>query len=135
MDSITAAAERRRAHVRVGVAATAAFVLLVLLFSRGGPARAGEATPAATPSAPQSADPGYARPRGGFGRRDRGASPYGGGGFDQGGNVDPDDGGGFDPGGSVPSLPDPGSGGVPSIPDPGSGATPSSPSPQGGTRS
>jgi hypothetical protein len=87
----------RTAHRRVGAAAIAAFVLLLLIGASRGPAQASPATPAATPDpgsqvAPLQSDP-YGEP--GFGH-DRDGD---GGGFDG-------DRGGFggDEGGEAPPL-------------------------------
>src|SRR3954470_23221924 len=93
MDSSTAsAADRRSAHRRVGVAATAAFLALLLLAVMHGPAAADPAVPAAAPTV-QSTEPAPAQPRqtapfdrgrerdrDGFGGRRGGGPDFGGGG-------------------------------------------------------
>jgi hypothetical protein len=79
MDS-TFTADRRGAHLRVGAAAVAAFVVLLLLIAVHGSAATGApAAPAAAPtvqpqqSAPGDPDPGFRRHRGGgFGPRSNG---------------------------------------------------------------
>ena len=85
MDS-TITADRRRAHVRVGAAATAALVALLLFGAfKAGADPPQQPTPSVEPAQPAPGDPG-----GGF--RPRGGGP-------------PRDGGGFapapDPGGSL----------------------------------
>ena len=102
----TFTADRRGAHRRVGVAATASFVALLLLFALHGSA-AGGAVPAAAPAAaptiqpqqaaPSEPDPGFRHRRGGFGRRGPGGGP----GFRGGG-------GGESPGGGAAPIPDTG---------------------------
>jgi hypothetical protein len=88
MDS-TFTADRRGAHVRVGAAAIAAFVVLLLLFAVHGSAATGDpAAPVAAPTvqpqqaAPSDPDPGFRRHRGGFGPRGNGGGEpdFGGGG-------------------------------------------------------
>jgi hypothetical protein len=79
-------AVRRSAHLRVGGAAIAAFLLFLAIGAARGPAQAQPIVPAATSTPAQPAQPGYRRhDRGGFG-----TSPdEGGPGFGQG----PDEGG------------------------------------------
>jgi hypothetical protein len=105
MDS-TFTANRRGAHRRVGAAATASFVALLLLFAVHGSAAGGTVpapAPAAAPTiqpqqaAPSDPDPGFRHGRGGFGRRGPGGEP----GFRGGG-------GGESPGGGAAPIPDSG---------------------------
>jgi hypothetical protein len=93
MDSST-----RSAHRRVGAAAVAAFLALLLLGLNRGPASANQAAPAATPT-PERSQPApdfnRERPRRGFRGGDPGFGP----------------GGGADPGPGIPATPnDPSSG-------------------------
>src|SRR3954451_18137331 len=104
MDSSHALAEdRRRAHVRVGAAATAAFLALLLLGLTHHAAAADPtfnapaAPPTVHPADPQPIDP---DPRPGLGRDGRGFHRGGGGGFRGGGGFD----GG---GGGAPTTPAP----------------------------
>jgi hypothetical protein len=114
MDStLTPAAERRGAHARVGVAATAAFLVVLLVLAARGPAAADPSVPATAPAAtptvpPQQATPadpgpGFDHPRGGFRRRGGGGPGFGGGG--------------------VAPAPDDGGGGLAPAPDTGGGTT------------
>jgi hypothetical protein len=114
MESTTSAADRRKAHLRVGATAAAAFVALLLLGAINGSANASPAVPAATPSgqstqpAPSQTDPspsqtdptqpspGQTEPS--FPRRDRGGFGHRGGGFGGG-----QSGGGFPGGGAAPA--------------------------------
>jgi len=103
-------ADRRRAHVRVGAVATAAFLALLLLGATHGPAPADPLTePAATPtvqptqpgqSAPADPDPDFGHDHDGFGPR--GDGPGFGGGDGDGGTPGGGGGGGA-PGGSAPA--------------------------------
>ena len=106
------AEDQRRAHLRVGAAAIASFVvLLLLLIASHGRAQADPSVPSIAPAAtaqPQQSiptdpdpDPGFRRHRG-FGGREHGGGPgFGGGGVP---------GGGTPGGGEV--APDPGAGGT-----------------------
>ena len=78
MDS-TITADRRRAHARVGAAATAAFLALLLLGALKANADPPQRTPAATPTV-EPAQPPPSEPDRGFGRRRGGGPPGGGGG-------------------------------------------------------
>jgi hypothetical protein len=105
--------DRRRAHLRVGAAAIASFVALLLLIAGLGRADAGQAVPAGAPAAiptvppqqstPTDPDPGFRRHRGGFGRRGGGGDEpgFGGRGGGGGGGIP----GGGDPGGGVTPAP------------------------------
>ena len=106
MDStLPTPAERRIANRRVGAAALAAFVALLVLAAARGPAEAAPTSaPATIPGLPQPGDDnggggfrerrGGGGPGGGFGGP--GGSPNGGGGFDGGGQTVPPSGGGPD---------------------------------------
>jgi hypothetical protein len=67
--------ERRRAHVRVGAAATASFVALLLLLAIRGSAASDRIEPAGAPTnqpqqaAPSEPGPGFRHGHDGFGRR------------------------------------------------------------------
>jgi hypothetical protein len=83
----TITADRRRAHLRVGAAATASFVILLLFLAIHGSAASDRITPAGAPTTqpqqvgPSDPDPGFRHRHDGFGRR----GPDGGGGGDDGG--------------------------------------------------
>jgi hypothetical protein len=129
MDETVAATEdeRRLAHRRVGAAAIASFVLLLVVLAAVGrnasadpavPAGAPLATP--TPQAEQTA-PGYPQPGfrhrgGGFGRRGGGGGEPG---FGGGGGI-PDQG---DPGGGIPDQGEPGGGNLAPAPSTDGGGT------------
>jgi hypothetical protein len=92
----TITADRRRAHFRVGAAATASFVALLLLLAVHGSAASDRITPAGAPTiqpqqaAPSDPDPGFRHGHDGFGRR----GPGGGGGGPDGGVAPAPDSGG-----------------------------------------
>lgn len=116
MDSTPSApAERRSAHRRVGAAAIAAFLALLLLAAVRGPAEAAPtSTPATTPNLPGGAAP---QDDDGFrGRRDGFGGPRGGGG---GGRGDGDGGGFGGPGGgqTAPAPTTPSEPSTPTTPD------------------
>lgn len=105
MDStLPAPAERRSAHRRVGAAAIAAFLALLLFAAVRGPAEAApSSTPATTPSLPGGAAP---QDDDGFrGRRDGFGGPRGGGGRGDGGGFGAPGGGQTAPAPTTPSEP------------------------------
>jgi len=75
----TSTADRRRAHLRVGAAATASFVVLLLLLAVHGSAAHDRIAPAGAPAiqpqqaAPSDRGPGFRHGHDGFGRRGPGA--------------------------------------------------------------
>jgi len=107
-------ADRRSAHRRVGAAAIAAFLVLLLLALIHRPAQAEPTVPVATPAATPSIQPTQPGPsqslpadpdRGGGFDPDRVPRGGGGGGFGRGGSGGPDSGGGFGGGGGAAPAP------------------------------
>lgn len=87
----------RHPHLRVGAAAVAAFVVLLLLGAARGEGRLDPGVPASAPETTVPSDPG-----GGFDRRDGLPRQRGDGGFGGGDGPGPGPGGGVPGGGDVP---------------------------------